>query len=387
MNTFTTHHPLSHRLTAPVLSKTRLLTRIILALTGSIFIFSGLIKLNDPVGTKIKLEEYFEVFAADLPAIAGFFHALMPLALTFSVILCVMEVVLGLALLLRYRLQKTLWVLLGLVLFFTFLTFYSAYFNKVTDCGCFGDAFKLKPWQSFSKDVVLLLATVYLLWQRKKIYTAMSFRHGTVWLGLAMLVCVGLGVGAILLLPPVDFLPYREGNNITELRQPSAPFRYKYIMEKNGQLLEFEEYPKDTTLIYKNMLLLNPEAEPKIKDYALWNQADDFTEKSLQGNKLFIVIQDFAAAGDGNLKKIAAFAKTLKSAGPVIITSSDEATTEVYRHEYQLSIPVFFADATVLKTMLRTNPGFLLLQNGIVKKKWAPALMPDATEVGKYVAP
>ena len=131
-----------------------LLTHVARYFVGVLFIFSGLIKLNDPVGTQIKLEEYFDVFATDIPALSGLFHGLVPLALYLSVILCVLEVVLGIALLIKYKLQSTLWVLLLLTVFFTFLTFYSAYFNRVTDCGCFGDAIKLTPWQSFSKDII-----------------------------------------------------------------------------------------------------------------------------------------------------------------------------------------------------------------------------------------
>ena len=121
---------------------------------GGLFIFSGLIKVNDPVGTAIKLEEYFNVFSTDF---ASFFAVFEPYALFFSVFLVVLEVVLGVAVLINYRMSVTIWVLLLIILFFSFLTFYSAYFNKVTDCGCFGDAIKLTPWQSFSKDMILLV--------------------------------------------------------------------------------------------------------------------------------------------------------------------------------------------------------------------------------------
>src|SRR4051812_527855 len=116
---------------------------------GVLFIFSGLIKLNDPVGTKIKMEEYFEVFSEDF---GSFFHYFIPYALEIGFIMIVLEIVLGVAVLLYYKMDITTKVLLALMVFFTFLTFYSAYFDKVTDCGCFGDAIKLTPWQSFWKD-------------------------------------------------------------------------------------------------------------------------------------------------------------------------------------------------------------------------------------------
>ena len=104
---------------------------------GILFIFSGLIKVNDPIGTSIKLKEYFEVFASDF---APFFKVFIPYTLVLAVLVVVLEVVLGIALLLHYRMKLTSWLFLLLIAFFTFLTFYSAYFNKVTECGCFGDA-------------------------------------------------------------------------------------------------------------------------------------------------------------------------------------------------------------------------------------------------------
>ena len=135
-------------------------------LVGVLFIFSGLIKINDPIGTQIKLEEYFEVFSADFTPL---FEHLVPLALILSVILCTLEIVIGIALLMNYKMKITRVILLSLIVFFTFLTFYSAYFNKVTDCGCFGDAIKLTPWESFTKDIILLSFSLIIFILNKKV--------------------------------------------------------------------------------------------------------------------------------------------------------------------------------------------------------------------------
>ena len=132
---------------------------IIRFLVGGLFIFSGMIKVNDPVGTAIKMEEYFEIFSLD---IAGFFHYLVPFALPISIFLVVVEVVLGVALLFNYKQNTTLKSLLAIIVFFTALTGYSAITNSVTDCGCFGDAIKLTPWESFIKDIVLLVMILIL---------------------------------------------------------------------------------------------------------------------------------------------------------------------------------------------------------------------------------
>src|SRR5690554_5860585 len=141
-----------------IMLKQTLLT-IIRFIVGGLFIFSGLIKVNDPVGTSIKLEEYFDVFSYD---IAPFFVYLKEISLSLAVVLVVLEVVLGVMLILGVKLRLTVVLLSLMILFFTFLTFYSAYFNKVTDCVCFGDAIKLTPWQSFYKDVFLLVLIGFL---------------------------------------------------------------------------------------------------------------------------------------------------------------------------------------------------------------------------------
>jgi hypothetical protein len=140
------------------------ITLVFRIFVGALFIFSGLIKINDPVGFSIKLAEYFEVFSNDF---ASFFHLFIPYSLSLAVILCLLEVVLGINLLTKHSINYTVNLLLLLIVFFTFLTFYSAYFNKVTDCGCFGDAIPLTPWQSFGKDIILLISILWLFFRKQ----------------------------------------------------------------------------------------------------------------------------------------------------------------------------------------------------------------------------
>ena len=135
------------------------LYKIIAFLVGSLFIFSGLVKIDDPMGTQIKLGEYFEVFSSDF---GHFFEWFIPFSMPIGFILIVLEIVLGVALIIHYRMKLTSWALVVIITFFTFLTFYSAYFNKVTDCGCFGDAIPLTPWQSFTKDVILEIGRAHV---------------------------------------------------------------------------------------------------------------------------------------------------------------------------------------------------------------------------------
>ncbi len=342
--------------------------RIARILVGLIFIVSGLIKMNDPVGTQIKMEEYFEVFAQDLPLLSGFFMSFVPYMLYFSVLMCAAEVVLGVALLVSYRPKLTTWLLLLLVTFFTFLTFYSAYFNRVTDCGCFGEAFKLKPWTSFGKDIFLMVLILFIIGHRNRLR-----RANTGWVVvLATVLSIGLGVWAIQYLSPLDLLPYAVGKNIPAQMKPSEPLRYKYIMEKDGKESEFTTYPTDTTYKFKEMVILNEKAKPKITDYRVWDDTGDFTQQTFTGNKLFVIIKDTQHIDAGSLPAIRSLVNSLKgsSVTPYLLTSVSDEEIKAFKTEYQFDLPTYKTDATVLKTIMRANPGTWLLSNGTVKGKW-----------------
>jgi hypothetical protein len=348
-------------------------------LVGVLFVFSGLIKVNDPYGTAIKLEEYFELFAQDF---AAFFHYFAPHALVFSVLFSVMEVVLGIALLIKFRMVLTVWFLLLLILFFSFLTFYSAYFDKVNDCGCFGDAIPLTPWQSFGKDAVLMVLVGYLFVRRKAFSPLVSARFADLVTGISALVLIGMAWYSIEHLPYIDFRPYKKGANISANMQPGEPLRYAYIMEKNGKTERLEQYPSDTSYRFIEMILLNPDAQPKITDYSVWNDEGDFTEASFEGVKLMIVFHDVEKARLKNLPRVQELMADAADRYEVwVLTSNDEATYENFRHEYQVAAPYFYADGEVLKAMIRANPGIVLMRDGTVLGKWHSNDTPSAEEL------
>ena len=357
----------------------KIIAQISRVIVGLLFIFSGLIKLNDPIGTQYKLEEYFEVFATDLPAFHDFFMGLVPLALYFSVFLCTAEVVLGIALLVGYKPRTVSWLLLLIIIFFTFLTFYSAYFNKVTDCGCFGAAIKLTPWTSFLKDVFLLALILIIVYYRKKFRPLPT----GIIVAISTMVSLGIAVYSLRHLPILDMLPYRVGANIPEQLKPSEPLRYLYTFEKGGKKFEYEQYPSDTTLVFKEMTVLNEDAKPKITDYKVWNDAGDFTEETFKGTKLFLVIKNLTDINTAALPDINKLFDGVRGKGvePIILTSgnSDEIVKFVAAH--QLNAPFYYVDATVLKTIMRSNPGLWLLKEGTVKGKWHYNDTPAAEEV------
>ena len=363
-------------------------------LVGLLFIFSGVIKINDPVGTQIKLQEYFEVFSSDFTPI---FEIFIPYALILSVFLCTLEVVIGVALLINYQIKITSKITLGLILFFTFLTFYSAYFNKVTDCGCFGDAIKLTPWESFYKDIILLVLSGIIVFIHPKlsnqkgylyfkIFDNINFKNGFIF--SVTLICLIISYSAINFLPFIDFRAYKVGNYIPSLMEPSEELQYTYIMEKDGVTYEFDNYPLDNSFEFKELKLLNPEAEPKITDYSLWNKDGDYTNESFQGNKLFLIIHDVNKLDIEN-KKLENFVSKLESLNNsisfwveiVIITSSDEESINTFLKENDINLKTVYGDATVLKTIIRSNPGFFLMRNGLVKGKWHNNSFPDPKDI------
>jgi len=343
---------------------------------GILFVFSGLIKINDPIGTSIKLKEYFEVFANDF---ASFFEFFIPHTLLIGIVVIVLEVLLGVALLINYRINIIAWLFLLLIIFFTFLTFYSAYFNKVTDCGCFGDAIPLSPWQSFSKDVVLLIMVIFIFIRKSNYKQQLKSSYGDIIMTIFLMFSTFLAIYAVRHLPYVDFRPYKVGNNIPQLMQPSEPYRYKYILEKDGEVYEFTDYPSDTSFQYKDLVLLNPEAQPKITDYHIWNDEGDYTEETFVGNKLFLIFYDITRSSYKHIDDIKALIDQINPAVQVwAITASSEENFEAFRHEYQLAIPYYYADMTVLEAIIRSNPGLWLLKDGTVLGKWHHNDVPDA---------
>jgi uncharacterized membrane protein YphA (DoxX/SURF4 family) len=357
----------------------KILAQISRVIVGLLFIFSGLIKLNDPIGTQYKLEEYFEVFAADLPAFHDFFISIVPFALYFSVFLCTAEVVLGIALLVAYKPKTVSWLLLIIILFFTFLTFYSAYFDKVTDCGCFGAAIKLTPWTSFGKDLFLLALILIIVYYRKKFK---AYPTGIIVV-ISTIASLGIAVYSLRHLPIIDLLPYRVGASIPAQLKPSEPLRYLYVFEKDGKKFEYEKYPSDTTLVFKEMIVLNEDAKPKITDYKVWNDAGDYTEETFKGKKLFLIIKNLSDINTAALPDMNKLINNVRTKGiePVILTSGNSAEIEKFLSEHQLVAPYYYVDATVLKTISRSNPGLWLLKDGTVKGKWHYNDTPTAEEV------
>jgi uncharacterized membrane protein YphA (DoxX/SURF4 family) len=388
----------------------KILLNIFRCFTGALFIFSGGVKLIDPVGTQIKMEEYFEVFAQ---AFHPFFEHFVGLALPIAVVMCVAEVVMGVALLLYYRMRINMWLFLLLMIFFTILTGYTALalyakengetgfalwfasfvgvaspseINAVSDCGCFGDFIKLRPWESFLKDLILMVPTLVLFWKRRELESELRESVNAVVMLLTLGISSFIAWHAIAHLPAFDFRPYKVGADIKANMQPSEPLRYLYYLEKNGEKKEFTEYPTDTTWKFVSMDVANPDAKPKILDYSVWNDEGDFTQQTFEGNQLIIIVRKASWCKDGEFRKAADLCRNLEKLGNLkvncmIVTSSTSQEIDQLRHDAQLSVPFYYADGTVLKTIMRSNAGIWLMKNAVVKGKWHINDTPDVAEV------
>jgi uncharacterized membrane protein YphA (DoxX/SURF4 family) len=368
---------------------------------GLLFIFSGLIKANDPLGFSYKLEEYFEVF--HLTSLNG-------LALSLAIILCALEMILGFALLIGTRAVQVVWGLLLLIIFFAFLTFYSAFFKVVQTCGCFGDAIPLTPWQSFSKDMVLLLLVLVLFVNRTSIKSLFSKKTGGQLLIGATVVFVGFGLYTYNFLPIVDFLPYKIGANILEeMKTPpgSKPdeFEVTYHLKnkKNSEtkVMSDKEYLK--TAIWKDAnweIVGSPESrlvkkgfEPKIRDLNIQDaQGNNYNEELLSNPfySLVIVAYNLEGTNTNALNRINALAANLIqnfNTRVILLTSNAPANAEVFAKQHKLVGELFYADGVPLKTMVRSNPGIILLKNGTVINKWHYHNMPKyETLVKNYLS-
>ncbi len=359
---------------------------------GLLFIVSGLIKMNDPIGFAIKLEEYFVVFGMEW---------LSTLALSLATIICAVEIVLGVALLLGSYMKQTSWVLLLMILFFTWLTGYSAVTGKVTDCGCFGDAVKLTPWQSFMKDIILLIFILIIFFKRNAVRSNLKPTQQITALTSTFIISLAIGIYCVMYLPIVDFLPYKPGNNIPALMAiPDGAqrdsFETRMYYEKNGEVKEFtlQNYPwEDSTWKWvkiDNVLIIEG-YKPKIKDLRIADADDnDYSEDFINypDYQLWVVSHDLSKSNQAAFTKLVAIADEVmksKKVRTVGLTASNAQATEAFRHENNVAFDFYYCDATTLKTMSRANPGIILLKAGNIIAKWPHRSLKSAADIEQYL--
>lgn len=363
---------------------------------GVLFIFSGLIKANDPLGFGYKLEEYFDVFHMPF---------LSPFATGIAIFLCVLEIVLGALLLFGFWSKKVTTGLLAIIIFFTFLTFVSAFFKVVTSCGCFGDAIPLTPWQSFSKDLVLLVLIVYLFIFRNKILP-LTKNEGQQKVGFIAVTALSLifSIYTYTYLPILDFLPYKIGASLPDAMKipegaPQDEFliMYKLKNKKTGEAKEMSDKDYLKTEIWKDnnweiigepvQTLIKKGYEAKIKDLVITDASGtDYTKELIENPyyNLLIVAYNLNHTNTESIGKLNAITLDLAeqfNIRTVMLTSNSAQDATAFSKDHKLFAEIFYADAIPLKSMVRANPGVVLLKNGVVINKWSYSSMPSLDQL------
>jgi len=348
-------------------------------LVGILFIFSGLVKAIDPLGLAYKMQEFFEAWA-NAGIMKGLMSWLDGQALMFSILMITLEVVLGVALLLGWRKNMVSWLLLLLMLFFTFLTSYVLFSGKIRACGCFGDCIPLTPIQTFTKDIVLLILVLLILFGRKYINPLFSNTISISLFLLSLFAVLALQWYVLNHLPLKDCLPFKVGNNLLELRKmpkDAVPdkFDYTFVYKKNGESKEFavSALPDSTWEFVDRKQVLVEKGKnniPLINDFILKTESgNDTTEAILsqQGEYYLLFAKDFT---DKNIKWINNFELLhAKSLVPVyLVTADPKKAGELIKDK---SILILSCDATAIKTAARVNPTLFLMNGPVVKNKWA----------------
>ena len=352
----------------------KLLTTFFRYFVGSLFIFSGLIKLNDPVGFSFKLEEYFGPTVFDI-------DFLIPTVLPMAIFIVIVEVVLGVFLIIGYKKNFTIWSLLLMIIFFTFLTWYSAYFNKVTDCGCFGDAIKLTPWESFTKDVVLLVMIAFLYFKKNLIKPLLKPPIENYVIVFSLISCILITYRVLNHLPILDFRAYKIGDNIIEnmLVPDDAP---KDIYEYNWEFMDGNEKKTITTngeypdvswdFVKVETKLIEKGYEPLIYDFTIEVNNNDLTFEILNEEKLVIYISyNLEKFSKSSIQKMIDSSEKARDLGYKVIglTASSVEERNLFLKTNNLFFDFYTCDETALKTIVRSNPGAIVLNNGMVIDK------------------
>lgn len=346
-------------------------------IVGVLFIFSGLIKANDPLGLSYKMDEFFEVLHL---------HFMIPFSLALSLIMNAFEIIAGFAVLIGYRMRLFSILLLLLIIFFTFLTGFALFSGLIRECGCFGDCIKLTAGQSFWKDIILLVMILVITIYHKRIQPLFSPKVNNAVMIFAVLFPVAVQWYALSHLPIVDCLPYKVGNNIPEkMKVPpgSTPDVYETVMiyEKDGKQQEFttENYPwQDTTWVFvdrKDKLVKKGNAEPAIKDFIL----NDFNGNNMNSGVLneplpmyLFLVLDVNKAGKGWEEKMKKYQQQAAEGKIVLmgVTSSSQEAVEQFKAQRGIQFEFLQMDGTAIKTAGRSNPCLIVLEKGTIKAKY-----------------
>ncbi len=400
---------------------------------GSLFIFSGLVKAVDPWGTAYKMEQYFAEFESAFGSVLGaIFPFFAKFAFAFAIIMLVLELLLGIALIFGLKRKFTAWAFFILLVFFTILTGFTyltgyvpsdatffqfgkwgAYAEsnmKVTDCGCFGDFLKLKPKTSFFKDLILLPLGLWFVMSWRKLLEVIDNKsignglfYGTI--ALSTLFCLQNSKWN---LPMADFRPFAEGVNLPEAEAAvlaDEPIIERYLSYKNTETGEEKEIKSDDIGSHPEVwkkptpwvpqkdktreIVIKEGSDSKLKDFEFSNEEGvDVSDEVVgaSGYQFMIISYNMDKANRKYFKQVNKVAVAAEKEGHRtfgVTQIADPTDVDKFRHELQAGYPFFTADDILLKTIIRSNPGILLLKDGTVMEKWHGSKLPDYNDIKK----
>lgn len=351
----------------------RILSRII---TGAVFVFSGFVKGIDPLGFTYKFHDYFTAFGIDF---------LNPIALPLSILLSAAEFTIGVSMLIGYRPKFGAWGVLLFMGFFVPLTLILAITNPVSDCGCFGDAIVLTNWETFFKNLILLVFVLVVFLARKRYKPVYSSSAEWGILGTFFLLFIALSVYSYRHLPFLDFRPYTIGTNIPEKMEipegaPTDEYETILIYEKDGFQKEFtmDNFPwQDSTWTFvdQQSFLIKEGYVPPIHDFEIISQDGyNVTDQVLSNPEysFLVVSYNMSEANKEGLQKASDLSLycTVNDYPFYLLTASLASEVNQLKQDLNLNFNVSNTDETALKTVIRSNPGFLLIRQGVILGKW-----------------
>jgi uncharacterized membrane protein YphA (DoxX/SURF4 family) len=358
------------------MNKTIILTARLIV--GIVFIFSGTVKAIDPMGSVYKFQDYFTAFNIQF---------LDPLSLPLALLLCLTEFLAGFALISGVRIRTGIWISFIMMLFFTPLTLVLAISNPVSDCGCFGDAVHLTNWQTFLKNLVLLAFVLLLLFNRKISGSHYPVKKEWVITGAAAVLFLLFSWYNLRYLPVIDFLPYSEGTYIPDKMKvpdgvPVDTYESVFIYEKDGTTKEFtlENYPANDTawkFVDTRTTLVKRGYTPEIHDFSIKTTGnEDLTESILVSDNytLLMIVKRISETDPKRLREASNISAFCRQNGIDFYILTASSTGEI--NAFSNGLTVCQTDETTLKTMVRSDPGYMLLKKGTIIKKWSRAGLP-----------
>ena len=359
----------------------KILLTIVRVIVGVLFIFSGLIKANDPLGLSYKMQEFFEVWG---------WHGWNDYTLMLSIILISFEIIAGMAVLLGWQFKIFSWLLLLLIICFSFLTGYAVLSGKIKECGCFGDCIKLTAKDSFIKDLVLFALILFLFVLRNRVKPIFNWLVNLVVLLLTAVASFSIQWYVLKHLPVIDCLPYKIGVNIPEKMKPPVgaipdSTVISFVYKKDGKEVEFtgDKFPKDFDSTYQfvrryDKLIRKGNAEPAIKDFVVMTEdGADFTQEFLDepSYEFWLFLKDGYRDNDewaATLEMIMQSAQKKHVPGFIITNVPVEQLRTNSPGLAKMMFPLR-SDVTAIKTAGRTNPTLYLVKQGNIINKWGEA--------------